>query len=211
MSLAFAFAALALLRLGWLTPRAAGYVAAAALLLAMIAGLTLPDIDQPLPLDHRSAVTHSALPALLVTFRRWTWPVASGLAFGIGLHLAADLFPNAMIGFATVKAPFGGSIGADLSYAWLSANALGCVALGALLLRKVAGARLTGGLFAATAAVGAVYLAGVDGGWPALALLSAIVLLALTARYCAIRRPADEGTERQPARFSLALMRRPPA
>ena len=106
MSLAFAFAALALLRLGWLTPRAAGYVAAAALLLAMIAGLTLPDIDQPLPLDHRSAITHSALPALLVTFRRWAWPVASGLAFGIGLHLAADLFPNAMIGFATVKAPF---------------------------------------------------------------------------------------------------------
>lgn len=211
MSLAFAFAALALLRLGWLTPRAGGYVAAAALLLALVAGLTLPDIDQPLPLDHRSAVTHSALPALLVTVRRWAWPVASGLALGIGLHLAADLFPDAMIGFATVKAPFAGSIGADLSYAWLAANALGCLAVGCLLLRKVAEPPLTGLLFAATAAAGAVYLAGVDGGWPALALLAVGALLGLTIGHRGVRRRVGEGTERPPARFSFGLPRRPPA
>ncbi len=141
-----------------------------ALLLALVAGLTLPDIDQPLPLDHRSAVTHSIAPALLAMLRRWAWPVAGGLAFGLGLHLAADVFPNSMIGFATVKLPFGGSIGANASYYWLAGNALAAIALGGWLLR---GAVQAGWLrflvLVAIALIGASYLIGVDGGWPALA------------------------------------------
>ncbi len=74
-------------------PDLARIMALPALLLALIAGLDLPDIDQPLPLDHRSAVTHSVLPALLALVRRWARPVAGGLALGLGLHLSADVFP----------------------------------------------------------------------------------------------------------------------
>ena len=40
-------------------------VAAAAALLAAWAGTTFPDVDQVLPLGHRSALTHSILPAAL--------------------------------------------------------------------------------------------------------------------------------------------------
>ena len=85
---------------------------ALAVVLAAWAGTTLPDIDQFLPLDHRSALTHSLLPAALA----WRWrAAAAGLALGLGLHLSADLFPNAMQGFATVKLPFAGSIGWEAS------------------------------------------------------------------------------------------------
>jgi hypothetical protein len=88
------------------------------LALAFIIGLALPDLDFALPfVTHRSALTHGVLPALLVWWRaRGPAPVA-GVALGTGLHLAADTFPNAMIGYATVKLPFAGSIGATWSHA----------------------------------------------------------------------------------------------
>lgn len=164
------------------TPDLARLVAVPALLLCVHAGLTLPDIDQPLPLDHRSAVTHSILPALLCLLRRWARPVAAGVALGLGLHLAADVFPNAMIGFATVKLPFGGSIGSDWSYAWLAVNALGCSILGGILLHDTSihpNWRVVA--IAGTALIGLWYLLRVDGGWPALALY-------LLAGWLALRR-----------------------
>ncbi len=154
-----------------------------ALLLCVIAGVTLPDIDQPLPLDHRSALTHSIVPALLALVRPWARPVAGGLALGLGLHLAADVFPNAMVGFATVKMPFAGSIGADASYAWLSANALACTALGGWLLRQELQSPLLRLLcLAVVVLIGLSYLIGVDGGWPALAIY-------LAAGWLVLRRP----------------------
>ncbi len=152
-------------------PDLARAMALPALLLALIAGLDLPDLDQPLPLDHRSAVTHSIAPALLALVRRWAWPIAGGLALGLGLHLSADVFPNAMIGFATVKLPFAGSIGADASYYWLAGNALAALALGGWLLRDAVEARFLRMLaLIAIALIGASYLLGVDGGWPALVI-----------------------------------------
>jgi hypothetical protein len=152
------------------------------LLACVYGGLTLPDIDQPLPLDHRSALTHSIVPALACLVRRWAWPVAAGLALGLGLHLAADLFPESMVGFATVKLPFGGSIGSGPSYLWLGANALGCSALGGILLHRSLHRpdwRLVALL--GTALIGLWYLLRVDGGWPALAIY-------LLAGWLALRR-----------------------
>lgn len=164
-------------------PDLARAMALPALLLCVVAGLTLPDVDQPLPLDHRSALTHSIAPALLALARRWARPVAAGLALGLGLHLAADVFPNAMIGFATVKLPFAGSIGSDASYLWLFANALACTALGGWLLRDAVRPPLLRVLsLLAITLIGLSYLLGVDGGWPALAIY-------LAAGWLALRRP----------------------
>jgi hypothetical protein len=163
--------ALAALRVTARWPELAKAMALPALLLCVVAGLTFPDIDQPLPLDHRSALTHSIGPALLALARRWAWPAAGGLALGLGLHLAADVFPNAMIGFATVKLPFAGSIGSDASYLWLAGNALVCTALGGWLLqREISSPLLRLMALAAVTLIGISYLIGVDGGWPALAI-----------------------------------------
>jgi hypothetical protein len=175
--------ALLALRLAQRWPDLARAMAFPALLLAVIAGLDLPDIDQPLPLDHRSALTHSILPALLALLRRWAWPVAGGLALGLGLHLAADVFPNAMTGFAMVKIPFAGSIGSDASYLWLASNALLCTALGGwLLARQIEGPLLRLLALLLIILMGAAYLLGVDGGWPALAVYVAAGWFALRWR-----------------------------
>jgi hypothetical protein len=142
---------------------------AAAILLFAFIGLTLPDVDQPLPLDHRSAVTHSILPAAVALLRRWARPIAAGLAFGIGLHLSADVFPNAMIGYATVKLPLAGSIGPGASYAWLAINSVACTILGAWLVgRELSQLAIRRLLLAAMVVLGAAYLLATDGGWAAL-------------------------------------------
>lgn len=167
--LALAFVAL---RLASHRPHLASLLAAPALLLCVYAGLTIPDIDQPLPLDHRSALTHGILPALGLAALRWARPAAAGLALGVAFHLAADVFPNAMTGYATVAVPFSGRFDATGSYAWLAANAAACAGLGAWLLHRTLPAlrtRLAAAL--GTAAIGLPYLFRVDGGWPVLALL----------------------------------------
>jgi hypothetical protein len=145
----------------------------ALLLIAMFAvGLGLPDLDQMLPLAHRSALTHSALPLLLTALHPDGRRLMPGLALGIGVHLSADSFPNAMTGYATIKLPFAGSIGRVASYLWLGANALGCLAVGAMLTMRVlphtAALLVLGGI-----GLGALlYLFVTDGGWPALLLYS---------------------------------------
>ena len=140
----------------------------AAVPVAALAGTTLPDLDLALGLGHRSGLTHSVLPVILLAGRPRWWPVAAGLALGIGLHLSADVFPNEMRGFATVKLPGLGSIGRGGSWAWLGGNALAALAIGTLLLRRIAGPRMTAAVLAVVAAVGVAYLFVTDGGWPAL-------------------------------------------
>ena len=182
-ALLFLVAALAALWASSRRPEMARAAAVPALLLCAFAGLTLPDIDQPLPLDHRSALTHSILPALIALWRRWARPAAAGLALGLGLHLAADVFPNAMVGFAMVKMPLAGSVGAELSYAWLAANAAACSLLGGKLLQaEIRGAALRVVALAATAILGVWYLLRVDGGWPALAVYALAAWLVLRPR-----------------------------
>lgn len=142
----------------------------AAVILAAVAGLTLPDIDAAIGLGHRSGLTHSMLPALPALFRRHWHPLAAGLAIGLGLHLAADAFPNAMTGYATVKLPFAGGIGATASYAWLGLNAAAATAIGVDRILAQFGRTTAIVLLATLLIVGIGYLLRTDGGWPVLAL-----------------------------------------
>lgn len=155
---------------------------AAALLLAAWAGTTFPDIDQLLPLGHRSAATHSILPAALSCLWRRGRAIAAGLALGVGLHLSADLFPEAMQGFATIKLPVAGSIGWQASYVWIGINAFACLTLGALLLARLVGPKLALAILGAVALLGVAYLFTVDGGWWALAMFASTGWLAMRTR-----------------------------
>ena len=154
---------------------------------AILAGTTLPDLDLLLGLSHRNLLTHSLLPALpLLPHPRWR-PVAIGLLIGLGLHLSADTFPNAMRGLATVKVPGAGSIGAAASYVWLATNAVAGLIGGGWLLGRflreqdmspVSGLVMTAGLIL----LGGGYLLRTDGGWWALAALAALAWYALRRR-----------------------------
>ncbi|KQN90544.1 hypothetical protein ASE95_13835 [Sphingomonas sp. Leaf231] len=147
--------------------------AVAVTILAFVAGLTMPDVDLHLWLGHRSAVTHSVAPAcVLLSWRRW-YPAACGMAGGIGLHLAADSFPNRMIGYATVKLPFAGALSAGASYAWLAINAVAALALAAWLARRLHAPMVAMLLALAATVAGARYLWRTDGGWPVLAIVAA--------------------------------------
>ncbi len=160
------------LMLAWLVGARAPTPAARAIatLMGVAAGLTLPDLDQWLPLTHRSALTHSVL--ILVPLMSGSRGVAAGVALGLGFHLAADCFPRAMVGYATVKWPFVGSIGAGWSYAWLATNSLVASASGAWGLAREE-ARLGLVVLAGAAVMGAGYLWSDPGGWPALVLYAA--------------------------------------
>lgn len=153
----------------------------ATVLAAAYAGTTLPDLDMPLGLGHRSGLTHSVLPLAACWKRRW-WAVATGLALGLGLHLSADLFPNAMRGFATVKLPGAGSIGPDWSYLWIAVNAALALAIGAWLAFKVSRPPIAVALLGAVALIGIAYLYHTDGGWWALALFGTLGWLAVRRR-----------------------------
>ena len=161
------------LLLAWLIGRRAPTQVARAIatVLAVAAGLTLPDLDQWLPLAHRSALTHSVLPVLLVL--GVGRGVAAGVALGLGFHLAADCFPAAMAGYATVKLPFAGSIGAGWSYVWLGVQSIGCSLWGAWSLARDEPPGVALGVLGVGAALGAVYLWHDPGGWPALLLYGA--------------------------------------
>lgn len=146
---------------------------AALTLVAFAIGLTLPDVDLTLGLGHRNGLTHSIAPALVVLGRdRWRH-AGCGLAGGTGLHLAADCFPNAMTGYATVKLPIAGSIGAAASYGWLAINAALALALAAVALRRLHHPLAAAAVGIGAAALGIGYLWRTDGGWPVLALAAA--------------------------------------
>lgn len=128
--------------------------------LAAVFGLIWPDFDQWLPLlAHRSIVTHGLWLPLAVAFaaRRHTWlaPVAAGLALGIAIHCAPDLF-SPMRGFALIRLPFVRGIGDGLSWTWLALT----VGLGIVLpLRWVEGRWGQAGLGVAAAATAVLALA----------------------------------------------------
>lgn len=155
------------------------WVIATAVFAAAWSGTTLPDIDLPLGLGHRSVLTHSILPIALALMDRRTWPVAAGLGLGLGLHLSADLFPNAMRGYATIKLPLLGSIGRGASYWWIGANAASAFAGGAWLLGRVATPHLAAATLVAVGVMGVAYLVRTDGGWGALALLIGVGWIAM--------------------------------
>lgn len=173
-------ALLCLLAAAWFTAHAPRHrwAAAAALVAAALAGTTLPDLDMTLHLGHRSGLTHSVLPAAACAIRRRWRALAAGLALGLGLHLSADLFPNGMRGFATIKLPGEGSIGAVASYWWIAANAALALVGGAWAAARAVPAALSGAAFAGVALVGVTYFFATDGGWWALALFALLGWLA---------------------------------
>lgn len=145
-------------------------LAALLTLVAFAVGLTLPDADLALGIGHRHALTHSVAPAALLLARPAWRAAACGTAGGLGLHLAADCFPNAMTGFALVKLPLAGAIGAGGSYLWLAANAAAALALATLLAWRIHAGAWRAAVLVAALAGGAWYLWRTDGGWPVLAL-----------------------------------------
>lgn len=147
----------------------------ALLVLACFAvGIALPDLDFVLPLvTHRSGLTHSVLPVLVLwLLHPLRGQIACGVALGIGVHLAADSFPNAMTGYATIKLPFAGSIGRTWSYVWLGSNALAALVMGGVLGLRVLPKPWGLAILIAVALGSVVYLATTDGGWPVLAIMA---------------------------------------
>ncbi len=141
---------------------------------ATAAGTRLPDLDTPLQLPHRSALVHSVLPFYVATLDLRTWPVAAGLGFGVGFHLAADLFPGTMRGFATIKIPLIGSIGAFPSYIWIAVNAAANMVGAFVILQWIAADRVAACALAATGVLGASYLLRAQGGLYALGVIAGI-------------------------------------
>lgn len=139
---------------------------------AALAGTTLPDLDLLLGLGHRSGLTHSVLPFCLALARPGWRPVAIGLALGLGLHLSADVFPNAMRGYATIKLPILGSIGAGPSYLWLGTNALVALGAGAAMLARFTTVARATIVLIVVAVIGVGYLYVTDGGWPVLLIFT---------------------------------------
>ena len=119
------------------------------LFVSLLAGLEIPDLDLILIfiLGHRSIITHSIiLPYLFYKFltkdgkqnfldKYFSKIFTSnkiksdfldfayiGFLIGIAIHLCADLFPKAYLGYALIKLPFNISIGAPLSIIWMFGN-----------------------------------------------------------------------------------------
>ena len=149
---------------------------------AALGGTTLPDLDAALRLGHRSGLTHSLLPLTLALIARHRRPVLAGLAIGIGLHLAADAFPNAMRGFATVKLPGIGSLGISGSYVWLGGQAAVATLVGAALLASALPTGLALLTALVLAGIGVAYLFVTDGGWWAMTVYAAFGWLAVRRR-----------------------------
>jgi hypothetical protein len=146
--------------------------------IATIAGTRLPDLDTRLRLRHRSALLHGVLPPVLALADGRTRGVAAGLALGIGLHLSADLFPGRMRGFATIKLPGWGSLGAKTSYLWIGANAAANLLGGAILVDQIVDRRTMAAMVGAIGVIGVTYLVRADGGLWALTLFAMIGWLA---------------------------------
>tara|TARA_B100001939_G_C16753928_1_gene535278 strand:+ start:91 stop:729 length:639 start_codon:yes stop_codon:yes gene_type:complete len=98
----------------------------------LLAGLQFPDFDLHIFafLGHRSILTHGIIvPYFLYRFlnnRKISNDVLDfvyiGFLLGIALHLCADLFPKAWIGFALIMFPPWIPMGAPFSIIWMLSN-----------------------------------------------------------------------------------------
>jgi len=103
------------------------------LILFSFLGLSFPDTDFLLfPfLIHILIITHSIIiPFLIYTYLKkknninneYIDLIYSGFLVGIGIHLIADLFPRAYIGYALIKLPLYFSIWVILTLIWILLN-----------------------------------------------------------------------------------------
>lgn len=125
---------------------------AAWLLLGLVVGLHLPDIDNRLQglipswlLLHRSILTHGCLLPLLLfrLARRRGGAEASfrlfalGLSLALAVHLCFDFFPRGWVGFALIHVPVYGRATALFSQSWLILSVVACLYVGFRLMRNV--------------------------------------------------------------------------
>lgn len=104
-------------------------------LLGLLIGIWLPDIDLAIPyLPHRSGLTHSVLPGLIVLFLGYP-RLAAGILTATAIHLSADMFPVAWRGTAVTYLPLIGGLGA-WSMAFLGLNVLAALLLAFHLLQQ---------------------------------------------------------------------------
>ena len=61
--------------------------------------------------------------------------LAGAMAVGFAVHLNADLFPAAWIGFSTIKLPLGGHLG-SWSFPWLLINSFILLVLAHLIFHS---------------------------------------------------------------------------
>lgn len=115
-----------------------------ALLIGIIGGLALPDIDQKLSfLGHRSIVTHGILFPILffIIASKYKNIVARLLAVGVSLayaiHLCFDLFPVAWTGFALIDIPFLGRTNQYFSWLWIASSIVICIYLTLILVSNI--------------------------------------------------------------------------
>ena len=116
----------------------------AALLLGLFVGERFPDVDQRTDLLlYRSILTHGLLLSLILcavaskigwTPLRW---LSMGVALGVAVHLAFDLFPRAWTGFALVSIPVYGWLPASVSWAWIALSMVACVYMAGKLTRNI--------------------------------------------------------------------------
>jgi len=107
-----------------------------ALLMGIIAGFVLPDLDLKLSfLGHRSIITHGLLlPVLLfwVAHKKkhiTTRLLAAGDGLSSAIHLCFDLFPRAWRGYALIYIPVYGRTSPVFSWLWIAVGMVSCIYL----------------------------------------------------------------------------------
>ena len=156
------------------------------LFVSLLAGLEFPDTDFILIfiLDHRSIITHGILiPFFLYRYltkegkqdfinKYFSKILTSnkiknefldyayiGFLIGIAIHLCADLFPKAYIGYAMIKLPFFIPIGGPLSMVWMFGNMFFALKIAFKKLKeKNIEAESQKRIFLAIMAIGIIYL-----------------------------------------------------
>ncbi len=145
--------------------------------------LWVPDLDHLLIglLHHRSIVTHSLFPGILIILfgRELGASVISGAFVGLSVHLSADLL-SPMIGFARIWLPYPWKISlGTFSYLWLFTNAFAGFALAPLIARKAFPPQWAWSLVTSTS-IATAFLYGSLNEQSAVAVAVTFVLLALS-------------------------------
>jgi hypothetical protein len=114
------------------------------LLVGVVAGLTLPDLDLRWDfLGHRSIITHSFLvPLLLFVLARQqehitTRLLAAGFSVALAVHLSFDLFPRMWTGYALIYIPGYGRANPEFSQIWTAVNIVICMYLALVLVNSL--------------------------------------------------------------------------
>ena len=167
--------------------------------LAGLAGLNLPDVDQRVAwswLIHRSILTHSPLIPLAVYIgvaivgkpQVFRLP-AMYLSLGFAVHLAFDLFPKEWIGFALIRLPccYEGPLPTPASILLIGGGMLICAVIAARLIRSFADAVL---FVCGAAAIFFIASRSEDTLlWPLVSMLIALIVSGALALLTAGKRP----------------------